>query len=81
MAMLLRGPSADGSRANHAMELLDLGTCSRDERGAEGQDAGRMQRTSVPLETSPTSTDEEARSCRTVPDAAHGFPANTRRSS
>jgi pyruvate kinase len=24
MAMLLRGPAADGSRSNHAMELLDL---------------------------------------------------------
>jgi len=30
MAMLLRGPSADGSRANHAMELLDLGASAPD---------------------------------------------------
>ena len=31
MAMLLRGPSADGSRSNHAMELLDLGVPAPDD--------------------------------------------------
>jgi pyruvate kinase len=34
MAMLLRGPSADGSRSNHAMELLDLGVPAPDDGSA-----------------------------------------------
>jgi hypothetical protein len=39
MAMLLRGASADGSRPNHAMELLDLSaptTCAT--HGSLGSD-------------------------------------------
>ena len=35
--MLLRGPSADGSRSNHAMELLDLGVPAPDDAATEGR--------------------------------------------
>jgi pyruvate kinase len=34
MAMLLRGPSADGARSNHAMELLELGAPPPDDGSA-----------------------------------------------
>jgi hypothetical protein len=36
--MLLRGPPADGSRSNHAMELLDLGVPTTTRGSLAGDD-------------------------------------------